>query len=89
MKDKSCDQRAPDQSTFFVVPSQALPPQASVSLGPLSKLAQPVSSTELRRHVDALMRLWQGEPSCRQMRVAIASHRDAREGRRLPRASHS
>jgi hypothetical protein len=50
----TCDQRDPEQWKFYVVASTALPPQASISVGPLSKLAKAITATELRTHLHAL-----------------------------------
>jgi hypothetical protein len=52
IESEACDQRDPEQWTFYVVPSPALPPQKSISLGPLSRLTQPISSKELRGCLD-------------------------------------
>lgn len=45
--DGTCDQCDPTQWQFYVLPTNALPSQSSISLGTLQKLAQPVTWEEL------------------------------------------
>ncbi|MDQ3079103.1 MAG: hypothetical protein M3R03_03795, partial [Pseudomonadota bacterium] len=49
--DSTADHRDPDQWLFYVIPEIALPPQKSISLSVLKRLAAPVTLTHLRAEV--------------------------------------
>ncbi len=51
----SADQRVAEQWVFFVVPASTLPEQKTISISALKKLAKPVSSSELKASVEALL----------------------------------
>ena len=51
LTDASADHRNPDQWLFYVVPEAALPPQKTISLATLARIADPVRYRDLSNHV--------------------------------------
>ena len=54
--DATADHREPSQWQFFVVPAQTLPPSATIGIGPLRRLAEPVTAHDLAEAVSVAMR---------------------------------
>ena len=54
--DDTADHRDPEQWLFYVVPETALPPQKSISLPVLQRLADPIAFSGLRNAVELAVR---------------------------------